>query len=187
MVGISAALSQPLTSMETRRTGYRINHQRPLIWSIYIKWSLRKSPKWKGSGSFQVGEWGGCQEGESESRSVTSNSLRPHWLYSPWTSLGQNIGVGRLSLLQGIFSTQGSNQDLPHCRHILCQLSHNGSPRILEWVAFPFSRGYSWPRNWTRVSCIAGRFFTNWALREALLCANTEANQAAPTGNGWEL
>ena len=36
--------------------------------------------------------------------------------------------------------------------------------RILEWVAFPFSRGSSWPRNWTRVTCIAGRFFTNWAM-----------------------
>ena len=40
--------------------------------------------------------------------------------------------------------------------------------RILEWVAFPFSRGSFWPRNWTRVSCIAGRFFANWAIREAL-------------------
>ena len=39
--------------------------------------------------------------------------------------------------------------------------------RILEWVAFPFSRGSFWPRNWTRVSCIVGRFVTNWAIREA--------------------
>ena len=39
--------------------------------------------------------------------------------------------------------------------------------RILEWVAIPFSRGSSWPRNWTEVSCIAGRFLTNWAIREA--------------------
>ena len=39
--------------------------------------------------------------------------------------------------------------------------------RILEWVAYPFSRGFSRPRNWTRVSCIAGGFFTNWATREA--------------------
>ena len=39
--------------------------------------------------------------------------------------------------------------------------------RILEWVAFPFSRGSSWPRNWTRVSCITGGFFTNWTIREA--------------------
>ena len=37
--------------------------------------------------------------------------------------------------------------------------------RILEWVAYPFSRGSSWPRNQTRVSYIAGGFFTNWAIR----------------------
>ena len=40
--------------------------------------------------------------------------------------------------------------------------------RILEWVAFSFSRGSSWPRNQTRVFCIAGRFFTNWAMRKAV-------------------
>ena len=39
--------------------------------------------------------------------------------------------------------------------------------RILEWVAFPFSRGSSQPRDQTQVSRIAGRFFTNWAIREA--------------------
>ena len=39
---------------------------------------------------------------------------------------------------------------------------------ILEWVAYPFSRVSSWPRDWTRVSCIAGRFFTNWAMKEYL-------------------
>ena len=55
----------------------------------------------------------------------------------------------------------------PHCRQILYQLSHKRSPGILEWVACPFSRGSSLPRNQTRVSCIAGRSFTNWAPREA--------------------
>ena len=39
--------------------------------------------------------------------------------------------------------------------------------RILEWVVFPFSRGSSQPRDWTQVSCIAGRFFTSWATRDA--------------------
>ena len=39
--------------------------------------------------------------------------------------------------------------------------------RILEWVAIPFSRGSSWPRDQTQVSCIASRFFTIWATREA--------------------
>ena len=82
-------------------------------------------------------------------------------------SLGKNTGVGCRDLLQGIFPTQGSNPGLPHCRPILYQLSHKGSPRILEWVAYPFSSGYSQPRNQTGVSCIAGRFFINWAIREA--------------------
>ena len=80
---------------------------------------------------------------------VTSDSLQPHGQYSPWNSPGQNTGVGSLSLLQGIFSTQGSNPGLSHCRQILYQLSHKGSPRILEWVACPLSRVSSWPRNWT--------------------------------------
>ena len=40
--------------------------------------------------------------------------------------------------------------------------------RLLEWVAMPFSRGSSQPRDWTLVSCIAGRFFTIWATREVL-------------------
>ena len=106
---------------------------------------------------------------ERESRSVVSKSLWPHGLCSPWNSPGQNPGVGSCSLLQGIFPTQGSNPGLPHCRRILYQLSHKGSPRILEWVAYPFSSGSSWPRNWTRVSCIAGGIFTNWVIREALI------------------
>ena len=50
-------------------------------------------------------------------------TLRPHGLYSPWNSLGQNTGVGSLSLLQGIFPTQGSNPGLLHRRKILDQLS----------------------------------------------------------------
>ena len=70
-------------------------------------------------------------------------------------SPGKNIGVGCHSLLQGIFPTQGSNPGLPHCRQILYHLSYQGSPRILEWVAYPFSRGSSWPRNRTGVSCIS--------------------------------
>ena len=53
---------------------------------------------------------------------------KPTDLYSPWNSPSQNTGVGSLSLLQGISSTQGSNTGLPHCRRILYQLSHKGSP-----------------------------------------------------------
>ena len=59
-------------------------------------------------------------------------------LYSSWNSPGQNTGVGSLSLLRGIFPTQGSNQGLPHCRQILYQLSHGGSPflGLGLWLGF---------------------------------------------------
>ena len=100
----------------------------------------------------------------SESHSVMSNSLGPHGLYSPWNSPGQDTGLGSLSLLHGIFPTQGSNPGLPHCRWIPYQLSHKRNPRILEWVAYPFSSGSSQSRNRTGVSCIAGAFFTNWEV-----------------------
>ena len=82
---------------------------------------------------------------ESQSCSVVSDSLRPHGLYSPWNSLSQNTGMGSLSLLQEIFPTQGSNPGLLHCRQILYQLSHKRRPRILAWVAYPFSRGFPGP------------------------------------------
>ena len=72
-------------------------------------------------------------------------------------SPGQNTGVGCHVLLQGIVPTQRSNPGLLHCRWILYHLSHQASTRILEWVDYPFSRGTSWPRNRTGVSCIAGR------------------------------
>ena len=101
------------------------------------------------------------------SRSVVSDSWQPHGLYSPWNSPGQNTGVGSCFLLQGIFPTQGSNPGLPHCRWILYHQSHQVNPWILEWVAHPFSRESSWSRNWIGVSCIAGRFFTIWATRDA--------------------
>ena len=87
--------------------------------------------------------------------------------YNPWNSPGRNTGVGSLSLLQRIFPTQGLNLGLPYCRQILYQLSYKGSPKILEWVAYPFSSGSSWPRNRTGVSCIAGRFFPSCATWEA--------------------
>ena len=103
---------------------------------------------------------------KSESHSVMSNSLQPYGLYSPWNSPGQNTGTDSLSLLQRIFPTQGSNPGLPRCGWILYQQSHKGSPRLLEWVAYPFSSGSSWPRDQTHVSRIAGGFFTSWAIRE---------------------
>ena len=76
--------------------------------------------------------------------------------------------MGSRSLLQGIFLMQGLNPGLTHWRLILYQLSHKGSPRILEWVAYPFSRGSSWPRSRIGVSYISGESSTSWATRGAL-------------------
>ena len=75
-------------------------------------------------------------------------------------SLGKN-GVSNHPLLQGFFPTRRSNPGLPHYRRILYHMKHQGSPRILERVAYPFSRGSSLLRNRTGVSYIAGRFFTS--------------------------
>ena len=75
---------------------------------------------------------------------VKWKSLNHVWLFvTPWT-----IQSMEFSLLQGIFPTQGLNPGLPHCKWILYQLSHKESPRILEWVVYPFSSGSSQPKNW---------------------------------------
>ena len=110
---------------------------------------------------------------------------RPHGLHSPWHSPDQNTGVGSLSLFHRISPTQESNPGLPHCRQILYQLSHKGSPRILEWVAYPFSRESFQPKNQTRVSCIAGRFFTHWAIRETLSKSRFSFASYLLTGICW--
>ena len=79
-----------------------------------------------------------------------------HRLYNPQGSPGQNTEVSSLFFSPGDLPNRGSNPGLPHCRRILYQLSHKGSPIILERVAYPFSSWSSQPRNRTRVSCIAG-------------------------------
>ena len=91
-------------------------------------------------------------------------------LCDPWT-----IGFLKARILEwvafpssrGIFPTQGLNPGLLHCRQIVYQLNQKGSPRKLEWVAYPFYSGSSRCRNRTGVSCIAGGFFTKWAMKKA--------------------
>ena len=105
-------------------------------------------------------------------RKMKVKVIQSCWLFvTPWTTVHGILQARILEQVDFPFSrgslTQGSNPDLLHCRWILYQLSHKGSPRILEWVAYPFSRGSSWHRNWTGVSCVAGRFFASWATREA--------------------
>ena len=79
-------------------------------------------------GEFMV-QWG---QWKWKSLSHVLNSLWPQGLYNPWNSPGQNTGVGSLSLLRGIFPTQGWNPGLLHCRQIPYQLSHKGSPLFSE-------------------------------------------------------
>ena len=101
----------------------------------------------------------------SESHSVVSDSLWPHRLHSPWNSPGQNTGGGNLSLLQGIFPTQGLNPGLLHCRQILYQLSYKGSPEESkvqrDWVVqiHKASSCYNWSQDpecelWSLLICV---------------------------------
>ena len=102
--------------------------------------------------------------------SIKNNEMKKKKRNSP----GQNTGVGSPFLSPGDLPNPGTKPRSPTLQvGSLPADCHQGSPRILEWVAYPFSRGSSQPRNQTRVSCIAGRFFTNWAMRviEHLLCA----------------
>ena len=107
------------------------------------KWAQYRTPRWHGVQEVELGcggsRWGWkghfpCLENETakmllsgESCLVMSDSLRSHGLYSAWNSSGQNTGVGSHSL-QGILPTQGWDPGLLHCRRILYQLSHQGSP-----------------------------------------------------------
>ena len=122
-------------------------------------WDGEFLPSWRRSLAGSLLLLGVCTDSgsETESRSVVSDSFQPHRLYH---------GILQARVLEWvafpfctIFPTQGLNPGLLHYRWILYQLSHKGSPRTLEWVAYPFFSGSSQPRNRTRVSCIAGRFF----------------------------
>ena len=79
-------------------------------------------------------------ENESERRIWLFAAPRTHSL---WDSPGPSTGGGGLSLLQGIFPTQGSNPGLPHYRRILYQLNHQGSP-LIHWVHCQRARLCAW-------------------------------------------
>ena len=123
------------------------------------------------------------------SRSVVSDSSPPHGLQPtrllrPWDFPGKSTGVGCHCLLRQ-WDTQVpkySNNLVPVkisvqlcltlCNPVDCSPSGSSvygilQARILEWVAIPFSRGSSWPRDQIWVSHIPGSFFTVWATRES--------------------
>ena len=98
---------------------------------------------------------------ESESRSVLSDFLEPHGLYTVHGILQARILEWvAFPFSRGSSQPRDQSHGLPHGGQILYQLSHKGSPRTLQWVADPFSSGSSWPRNQSGVSCIAGGCFT---------------------------
>ena len=102
----------------------------------------------------------------------------------PWNSPGQNTGVGILPFLSpGDFPNLGTEPGSPTLQADSLPAESQGRPGTLEWVAYPFSRGSSQPRNRTRVFCIAGGFFTNWAIREARINRH-ECEQALGVGDG---
>ena len=78
------------------------------------------------------GAWWAVGYGVAQSRTRLKRFSSSSSIYSPWNSPGQNTGVGSLSLLQGLFPTQGSNPGLLHCSQILYQLSHKGSSSFLN-------------------------------------------------------
>ena len=104
-----------------------------------------------------------------------------HQALHPWDSPSKNTGVGCHSLLQGISPTQGSNP------HLLCLLHWQAgslpliSPVKPLWVAFPFSRWSSQPRDWTQIYRIAGGFFTSWAMIWCEFCFKKSKGR----GRGW--
>ena len=108
------------------------------------------------------------------SRSVVSDSLRPHGLQPtrllhPWDFPGKSTGVGchclpRITVYFWLilpWKWKLLSHVRPFATHGILQA------RLLEWTVVPFSRGSSQPSDQTQVSCIAGRGFTSWVTREA--------------------
>ena len=115
-------------------------------WPKYWSFGISPSNEYSGLISFRINWFDllavqGTLKGLLQHHSSEASIL---WLCTVHGILqAKNTEVGSCSLLHGIFPTQGSNPGLPHCRQIIYQLSHQGSPRILEWVTYPFSSGSS--------------------------------------------
>ena len=104
----------------------------------------------------------------------------PWTIHSPWNAPGQNTAVGSLSLLQGIFLTQDSNPDLPHCRQILYKLSYKGSPRILEWVAYSLLQGIFLTQESNQ-----GLLHCRWILYQLSYWGSPKKLEIWPPQNDW--
>ena len=133
------------------------------FWSWWRQWlqnplRLRKDPAWPEVGRSSTKGWMGWNGPE-----VWSPEAARHGGMLPLNLKPQ----GQDSLLRAHISRMSKCYPLSWVR-LLPGSSIHGilQARILEWVAIPFSRASSQPRDWIWVSCIAGRFFSIWATRE---------------------
>ena len=130
------------------------------VWSLGWEDPLRG--KWLPTPVFLPGEF-------HRQRSLVGYSP---WRCKCWTWLKQLSTLARRYI--HVCATQGMDVLVMQLCPTLCDLMDCSLPgssvhgilqaRILEWVDIPFSRGSSWPSEWTQVSCTAGRFFTVWAM-----------------------
>ena len=112
--------------------------------------------------------------------------VRPDlWTQTKTTAnLGLGLGFLHLTLSWGEVSKRHSVVSDSLQPHGLYN-PWNSTGQYMEWVSFPFSREFSQPRDWTQVSCIAGRFFTSWATREAALSWMWDQNRES--GSHWSI
>ena len=127
--------------------------------------------------------WSLDREDPLEKETATHSSTlawKIPWMEEPGRlqSMGlQRVGHDRVTLFSLFYITRSNNlhkvkvkdaqSSLTLCDPMNYTVNGILQARILEWVAFPFSRGSSQPRVWTQVSSIAGGFFTSWTIREA--------------------
>ena len=130
-----------------------------------IPWSWR-SPGGENGYPFQYPHLGNPMD-----REAWHYSSRVHRVRHDWTTFTFHLSWLVCARMYVCSVTQSC---LMLCNPVDCSppgasVHGTSQARILGWVAIPFSRGSSWPRDRTQVPCIAGRFFTIWATREALL------------------
>ena len=125
----------------------------------------RAKCQWKGSWPVHYQQQAQCKD-----RTRASNAQR--WLPDPITVFSQGLGIE--------FEVKIVQSCLTLCDPMDCTVHGILQARILEWVAIPFSRGSSQPRDQTQVSRIGGGFFTSWATREAQESSNPGIKPGSP-------
>ena len=134
---------------------FPFHHYRHLHQNSFRIFTWKMSKSW----ALPVPEVQGKRKSESESGSVVSDFLWLHGLYSPWSSPGQNTGVGSLSLPKVIFPTQGSNPGHLHCRQILGR-KRKHKQKMIKNTGYPEAMGleydHIWNSNWGLIGIVGG-------------------------------